>query len=396
MLLDAASGRHLTYCTNIHPADGWEQVRAALEEHAPALRDRVRPAGPFGIGLRLSGRESREVLERDRLEELAALLDRHGLYVFTMNGFPHGAFHRTRVKEDVHAPDWRSQERVDYTLRLAAILARLLPEGLHGGISTSPLTYRGWVDERDDATWRHVTGNVVRVAEALARREAETGTLIHVDLEPEPDGLLQDTDDVVAFFRDRLLPQGGRELAARLHVSREAAEALVLRHVRICLDTCHVALVYDDPAAMLDRLAECGIHVGKVQISSALAVALPDAEAVGALEAFAESTYLHQVIERDEDGIRRRFPDLRPALEAGGDGAQEWRVHFHVPVFLQGYGRFASTQPTIRAVLDLLRERGFCQHLEIETYTWEVLPQDLRLPLVDSIAREYAFVLEVA
>jgi hypothetical protein len=147
---------------------------------------------------------------------------------------------------------------------------------------------------------------------------------------------------------------------------------------------------------MLDRLAECGIHVGKVQISSALAVALPDAEAVGALEAFAESTYLHQVIERDEDGIRRRFPDLRPALEAGGDGAQEWRVHFHVPVFLQGYGRFASTQPTIRAVLDLLRERGFCQHLEIETYTWEVLPQDLRLPLVDSIAREYAFVLEAA
>ena len=139
--MQVGDGLHLTYCTNIHPAVGWEAVLASLRAHAPALKARLSPDAPFGIGLRLSGAESRELLADGRLDEFRRWLDAEGLYVFTINGFPHGTFHGQPVKADVHAPDWRSEERVAYTLRLAEILDALLPEAVDGTISTSPLSY---------------------------------------------------------------------------------------------------------------------------------------------------------------------------------------------------------------------------------------------------------------
>ena len=178
---------HLTYCTNIHPAKGFSEVWESLKQHALPLKASLSPDAPFGIGLRLSGDESRELLAGDTLTEFKRWLDEHGLYVFTINGFPYGPFHGEAVKAQVHAPDWRTDERVAYTLRLAQILAELLPEGVTGGISTSPLSYKAWIDE-DAATWRHLTENVVEVAACLAELHAERGILIHVDLEPEPDG----------------------------------------------------------------------------------------------------------------------------------------------------------------------------------------------------------------
>src|SRR5216684_2960105 len=175
----------LTYCTNIHPAVGWQQVLASLERYAPALKTRLAPDTPFGIGLRLSGAESRELLEDDNLEEFAGWLGDRGMYVFSLNGFPHGTFHGTPVKAQVHAPDWRDEERVAYTLRLTRILARLLPDDLDGSISTSPLSYKASIDQSDSATWELLARNVARVAVAMAHVEIQ-GRLLHLDLEPEP------------------------------------------------------------------------------------------------------------------------------------------------------------------------------------------------------------------
>src|SRR5262249_45131439 len=148
-----------------------------------------------------------------------------GLYVFTLNGFPHGPFHRQAVKGAVHAPDWREEERVQYTLRLVAVLARLLPEHTDGGISTSPLSYKPWVGTGDAATWRHMTCQVVRVAAALVQAHLESGRLIHLDIEPEPDGLLENSAELARFYTDWLLPKGGRMLAEGLEISGAPGEA---------------------------------------------------------------------------------------------------------------------------------------------------------------------------
>ncbi len=389
----AANHSHLTYCTNIHPARGFQEVWGSLEQHALPLKAALSPAEPFGIGLRLSGEESREILAGDTLERFKAWLGEHGLYVFTMNGFPHGPFHGEPVKAEVHAPDWRTEERVAYTIRLAEALAELLPEGVTGGISTSPLSYKVWVDKNDEEVWQHLTENVVRVAEYLAKLHEERGVRIHLDLEPEPDGLLENMAELTAFFETWLLTYGAERLAERLNVSVATAKETLLTHVQVCFDTCHVALAYENPADVLARLNALGIRVGKVQVSSALELDPQHRDTGRDLSPYNEPVYLHQVIQKSTGGTLTRFPDLPDALARPvAADAERWRVHFHVPVFLEHTETFRTTQKTILETLELLRREPFTEHLEVETYTWSILPDALKLDLTASIERELRWV----
>jgi sugar phosphate isomerase/epimerase len=351
--MEVGDGLHLTYCTNIHPAVGWEAVLDSLRAHAPALKARLSPDAPFGIGLRLSGAESAELLEGDRLADFRGWLDREGLYVFTINGFPHGTFHGQPVKADVHAPDWRSEERVAYTLRLAEILAALLPDGVDGTISTNPLSYKPWLD---DDGWALATRNVVRVGDELR------GTRIALAIEPEADGALATVEELIRWWPDQL-------------------------DATVCFDACHAAVAFEEPDEALDALDAAGIRVGKAQLSAALRLPVV---ARAELERFADPIYLHQVTQRSADGTLQSWPDLPEALNGNG-GGEEWRVHFHVPIFVERYGALESTQDHLRRCI----ERVDTRHLEIETYTWDVLPADLKASSVDSIAREYEWVLDV-
>lgn len=390
---------HLTYCTNIHPGDGWPEVFANLRKYAPALKKRLASDRPFGLGLRLSSKESEALLEKGNLELLRRFLDDEGLYVFTLNGFPFGRFHGGPIKSAVFAPDWRSAERTDYTLRLVEILRRLLPPGVEGGISTVPLSYRRWIREIDPAEWKAITSQLVRVAGRLAEIEREEGIRIHLDIEPEPDGLVERSEEVVAFFERWLLPLGGPLLARSLALPEEAARRMLTDHLRVCLDSCHLAVMYESPEAALDRYARAGIRIGKMQISAAMEVIFPEERGARGklrdrLRFFAESTYLHQVVARTEAGTFRRYPDLEGLLaEEEMPDAGVWRIHFHVPLFVASHASFRSTQAEVRALLKLLQAREITSHLEIETYTWEVLPKELKAELTDSIEREYRWVL---
>ena len=201
---------HLTYCTNIHAADGWDGVLANLRQYAPPLKARFSADAPFGVGLRLSAREARELLGGNRLLEFRKFLDDNGLYVAVINGFPYGHFHGAPVKASVYAPDWRDDARVEYTLDLIRILQALVPAGMDGGVSTAPLSYKAWMDVADAAAWETVTRNVVRVVEALVKVRREHGKIIHLDIEPEPDCVLENTAETVTFFREWLFDKGAR------------------------------------------------------------------------------------------------------------------------------------------------------------------------------------------
>jgi hypothetical protein len=390
---------HLTYCTNIHPADGWDAVFANLRHFGPRLKARFSPGAPFGLGLRLSAREARELLHGDRLQRFRAFLEDAGLYVALINGFPHGAFHGTVVKADVYAPDWRDEARVRYTEDLIQILRALLPDGASGGISTAPLSYKAWMASDDAAGWDAVTRHIVRIADTLVRVKAADGQTIHLDIEPEPDCSLETTDETLAFFAERLLPAGAPLLAASLGITEADARERLLEHIQVCFDCCHFAVEYENATRAIERLRAAGIRIGRVQLSSALRVHFPaDATAAAAtanrLEPFADAVYLHQVVE-DCTGALRRYPDLADALSRAADAAsKEWRIHFHVPLFTERYDRFESTQDYVRGVLATVLRTGATSHLEIETYTWDVLPAGLKRDLLQSIAREYEWVLD--
>jgi len=389
------NGLHLTYCTNIHPGDGWTAVDANIRRYAPRLKAQLSPAHPFGLGLRLSAREARELRTGSALAEFRAWLDDHGLYVALINGFPYGPFHGTPVKAEVYAPDWRTSERVDYTLDLIRILEHLLPAGLNGGVSTAPLTYKAWMRSGDPGALATMASNVARVAVAMRQAREERGVHLHLDIEPEPDCLLETSAETIAFFEQSLLPLGGAHVRDALGLSAADAEAALLEHVQVCFDCCHFAVEYEDPAVALQRLAAAGLRIGRVQLSSAIDVAVPPADApqvFDRLRPFADSTYLHQVVER-RGGHLHHYPDLDAALDSSAATGREWRIHFHVPLFAADYDGLGSTQSYVTRVLELALRAPFTTHLEIETYTWDVLPGALKIDLGESIRREYDWVL---
>ncbi|MDM9584228.1 metabolite traffic protein EboE [Nostoc sp. GT001] len=394
---------HLTYCSNIHPGESWLEVFANLENYIPELKSRLSPTEPFGIGLRLSDVAAKQLLESNNLAQFQAWLTQQDLYVFTLNGFPYGGFHRQVVKDQVYAPDWSTQERVNYTLNLAHILASLLPQGLDGGISTLPLSYKPWW-VKDQTTFETVLKksclNIASVVAEMIRIHETTGKILHLDLEPEPDGLIENTSEVIDFYQNCLLPIGGNYLSENLNIEQHLAETKLLEHVRVCYDTCHFSVEYEEPESVFARLQSAGIKIGKIQISAAIQVKIPaDVEKrsliVERLRPFAESTYLHQVIERRTDGTLHHYPDLIAALPHLEQSlAEEWRTHFHVPIFIHDYQILQSTQDDIATVLNLLQTNNACSHLEIETYTWDVLPLEMKIDLATSIQREYEWVLK--
>lgn len=391
---------HLTYCTKIHPGHGWDDLMTNLRHYAPALKARLAPDQPFALGLRLSAAESGELLTGDRLVKFQDFLDRNHLYVFTLNGFPYGDLTGPAVKSQIFAPDWRQEARVRYTLDLIEILRHLLPAGAEGSISTLPLSYKAWIPPDNLEAWARMTRNLVGVTQRLVQIHETEGKLIHLDLEPEPDGLLESSGEVVNFFQDWLLGQGAHLLAQISRLDLLSARQRLLDHIQVCLDTCHLAVAHEDPATALAILAGHGIGVGKVQITAGLQVELPpEADKRKALarqlEPFTCSPYLHQVIGHHPGGQPVRFADLAPALtHLAQDVGCHWRIHYHMPLYLEKYQHLASTSDDTRKVLALLKDQRFSRHLEIETYTWEWLPPHLKMDLLESLHREYLWVLE--
>lgn len=396
------NGYHLSYCTNIHPGEDWKETFHNIKIYIPEIKKELSPHSAFGIGLRLSDLAGRELLEGNNMMVFKTWLDENSCYVFTLNGFPFGGFHHQSVKDKVHQPDWTTQERVDYTFRLFDILHDLLPDEMEGGISTSPLSYKYWPVVREDkeGVLEKATLNIIKVAEKLYKIHRESNRLLHLDIEPEPDGLLENTREVIDWYQEWLIPMGVRYLKEHLDLSAEEAEVCLKSHVCLCYDVCHFAIVYEKPDEVFSLLKSQGIKVGKIQISAALKASLAEKEEERewvrkALAPFVESTYLHQVVERDSQGRLSHYPDLPQALEKlNKPAAREWRTHFHVPVFLKNYGRLNSTQEDILEVLTYLKKEKVTNHLEVETYTWEVLPTEIQLELKESIVRELQWVMK--
>lgn len=349
---------HLGYCTNVHAAEDLDGVLAQLARYAEPVRERL-GADRLGVGLWLAADVARALADDAALGRLRRELDARGLEVITLNGFPYEGFHAPVVKRDVYVPDWSQRPRLDYTLNLARVLARLLPDdAARGSISTLPLGWRTvWTRERDDAARR----NLDRLAAALAGLDRP----VRVAIEPEPGCVIETTERL-----------------------RRTLAGLDTDHIGSCLDLCHLAVAFENPATAV----AAANPVVKAQVSCALHAEDPLAPATRrALAAFDEPRFLHQT--RAADG--GSWDDLGEALGEGAGGP--WRVHFHVPLHSRPEPPLATTHETLLATLRALvgGPVALVDHLEVETYTWGVLPAGLRpggeRTLIDGIAAELAW-----
>ncbi|GMG84136.1 metabolite traffic protein EboE [Paralimibaculum aggregatum] len=383
----------LTYCLNIHPTESWAELRAALAGPTRNIARALAGEAPFTAGLRISGRALSELADPAARAELNALLAEGGLRPSTVNGFPYGPFHGTRVKEDVYQPDWRGDTRLAYTNALAELMAELAAEGETVSLSTVPGTFR----PLGAGAEAEMAGRMLAAAAHCARLAGETGRVVALAIEPEPCCFLETIEETVAFFEEHLFARAGlARFAALSGLGPAEAEPALRRHLGLCYDVCHAAVEFEDAAGSIAALRAAGIAIPKLQLSAALRIPSVDAASRAALAAFDEPTYLHQVISRRGNGPLRRETDLAPALARGAEAdGEEWRVHFHVPVFLADLGAFASTQDFLAEILALHRQAPISPHLEVETYTWDVLPEPLRAGgLEAAVARELRWVTE--
>ena len=385
---------HLSYSTLVHPGDTWDQLWSSLTTYLPRVKQRVSPDAPFGVSLRLAARAA-DALAADpaERERLRGFLADNDLYVYTANAFVYGEFKDTLVKEAVYEPDWRTPERARYTMMVADLLADIAPPDVDPSIQTPPLAFKGRL--ADPAVVDLVTAHVQRVGAYLVDLERRTGRTVTLAIEPEPHCFLETTEETVRFFEDRLYAAASVTTFARLaDLPLSEAHAALRRHIGVVYDVCHQAVEYEEPQDALARLLGAGIPVLKLQLAAALRVPQVTEADVARLRRFAESIYLTQTVER-RDGSLTRYLNLEDAIEAWerDPGPREWRTHFHVPVFLADLGETQTTRSAIEAALAVHRDTPQSRHLEIETYTWDVLPQEHKDgDIVDYVSRELEWV----
>ena len=376
-------GLHLAYCTNVHRGETWTETFQSLQRYALAVREKVCPHDAFAIGLRLGERAANELRDRDARLEFQRWLEKNSCYVFTINGFPYGQFHGMRVKEQVYRPDWTSPQRLAYTNLLFDLLAEILPAGVAGSVSTLPGSFKEFITTHEQEV--EIRKNIFHCVEHVARVREKSKCELHLGLEPEPLGLFENSAETVSFFE---------QLRAEHKNDPRLAENLGVNY-----DCCHFAVEFEEPTAALNSLRTAGIKISKLHLSSALKVS-PTPALRAELKKFADDVYLHQVVERDETGARKIYRDLPDALAASANSPppspnSEWRIHFHVPLHAPAAPPFANTNDHLLGVLDLLAaDPRLCAHLEMETYTWEVLPPALKThSVVDQLAAEYGWTL---
>ncbi|WP_018626246.1 metabolite traffic protein EboE [Niabella aurantiaca] len=393
---------HLTYCSNIHSGEDWAAHFEQLQKYFPEVKKKCSPRSAMGIGLRLSAMAAQTLSQKGACARFKQWLDAQNAYVFTINGFPYGGFHQTVVKDSVHAPDWTTAKRVTYTKRLAGILAALIPAKMEGSISTSPLSYRYW-HKTEAATARAIersTSNLVAVVEHLILLDQKYGKTIFIAIEPEPDGILTNTQSFIHWYKEVLMQTGASQLGQKLDIPVSKARTVLRKYIRLCYDVCHAAVNYEDHFTNIRLLQRSGIKVGKIQISAALKAVFTRKEEnksalVNAVKNFLEPTYLHQVIGRRDGNELVSYPDLPEALKKiDTTPVKEWRIHYHVPIFTRRIAPLSTTQEDILTVLNIHKKMPLTQHLEIETYTWEVLPASLKKDIAGSITREMKWVIK--
>ena len=390
---------HLTYCSNIHPGEKWDDHFKELRENLPFIKQQLSPGQSFGLGLRIANEASVELSKPEKIAEFKNWLAAEDIYVFVINGFPYGGFHNTVVKDHVHTPDWTTKDRLDYTVRLFNILEQLLPDNMEGGVSTPPLSYRLWwkSDAEKQKATLDATNHILILLDELIRIKEQTGKKLHLDIEPEPDGILDNMVDFINWYRDVLLPAGLSFLQKKYGFSTQKSQETILDHIQLCYDICHAAVGFEEPESILKSLQEIGIKVGRIQISSALKVDFCTNRELKrrAIETFNEPVYLHQVVSRNSDYTKTHYADLPDALAHWNENQEQWRVHFHVPLFIASYGVLDSTQSDIVKTLAIQQKSPFTSFLEVETYTWSVLPDDMQKPIGESIVREMQWVKQI-
>ncbi len=356
----------LSYCTNVHPGLTVAEIESGLDQYSVPIRKKYN--APLAAGLWLAQPVVKELSDNpDLLDRFIQGLHDRDLSCYTLNAFPYGNFHSERVKENVYLPDWSTKERLEYTKQSAQILSALMPEGREGSISTVPLGFKEF--EYNGKMIDQCVSQIIELARFLDDLHDESGKRIRLAIEPEPFCIIETTDEALMFFK---------QLWKK--AESENASDEVRDHIGLCYDVCHQSVEFENVEESIQRVDQAGIRINKLHISCAIELENPagNPEALKTLANYVEPRYLHQTMAKTSEGEILRYVDLDQNLIENPPesflNAECWRIHFHVPVNAEKLGPLKTTRPDLKKAITSIGKLSYAPHLEVETYTWEVLP----------------------
>lgn len=365
---------HLCYSLNVYPGSTLENKINIIENKIPQIRDEINwKTSPFAIGLWLDSKTIDEI-DESKTDQLKEFLNRHNLYTFTANAFPYGTFHGENVKTNVYSPDWRSLERVNYTCKVADVLCNLLADDITGSISTLPGSYSSWISDEKEISL--IAQNILKVASHLKCIYKKTGKKIILAIEMEPDCLWENPGQFIAFFNKYIRQH--KELA---------------KYVGVCYDTCHQELLNNPPGSGLRMIINADITIAKIQFSAAI-IAKSRKDYLETV--FQDNVYLHQTRSIDKSGKLKKYSDLQEAIK-NGNTSIPWLIHYHVPIYCDqlGGGLQAAKDEMIETLRIIKSTPEICSNIEIETYTYSILPEHLKPCSIEkSISKEYNWLID--
>jgi hypothetical protein len=373
---------NLSYCLNAFDfTSDWKYTLTEIDRCFNTVREMSGFSSDkmTGLGFWTSEFFLELMRDPDNFRYLQEFLEKRNYYISTVNAFPYGVFHNQPVKDKVYMPNWLNEKRVDFTIKAAEFLEKFLPDGGSGSISTLPGAYRRHIRDYNGDSLRLIARNLEKTAEYLAYLYEKTGKKIRLGIEMEPDCIWETPDEFAGFYKKYMLPN---------RYSRE--------YIGVCYDTCHQELIENGPGAGLEILERYEIPVVKIQLSAALQI--QNGAKFADIKEFDEPVYLHQTrIFNEKNGtICETFSDIPELRSYSGDDVT-LKCHFHLPLFWDSDNTsFKSARKELLAVIRYIKANpGFCRDLEIETYTYSVLPDCVDFRSIGSaVSKEYDWVVK--
>ncbi|HFL8824107.1 MAG TPA: metabolite traffic protein EboE [Candidatus Azoamicus sp. OHIO1] len=398
MIINNQHKYNLTYCLNVFKSKNWEETLYNIKIFVSNIK-KTYPNKEIGIGLCISNSISKELIKKRNLLDLIILIKNENIYIPSINGFVYKKFHQKSIKDKIYIPEWTSNSRILYTKLLIKILKELLPKNVNGSITTLPISYKPWINKKNKTYIFYKSSiNISKIIDILININKKYKKLIHLDIEPEPNCLIENSKEIVRFYKLWLLPIGSDYLRNKYNIEKKIAIALIKDHIKICYDICHFSTNFEKTTTIIKLLTKEKIKIGRIQISSAIKIKTPKKKEkfkkiINKISHLSYSPFLHQTVEKNNNQIKK-FIDIKYAIKTiKKNKKSEWRIHCHLPIYLKKYSILETTNKDTKSVLKNLINNKITNHIEIETYTYNVISPNS--DIMASIIKEYNWVIEI-
>lgn len=379
----------ITYCSNIFKNNNGTQLLNSLNKYKKEFKSYK------DISICVSNNIINELNEKKNLNKILTWKKINKKNIPLINGFVYKNFHQNLIKENIYYPDWTKKERFNFTKNTIFFAQKINKRSKICGISTLPITYKLWIKNNTKYNIKKAINFFFEILKILIKIKKYKNILIHIDIEPEPFCLLEDCKDFIYFFKSWILPELEEKIKIYLNVKKNKAKNVITKHLNLCFDICHSAVMFENQKLSLDLIKKFKIKIGRVQISSAIKIKKINKHNFNHLNFLNKSPFLHQSLMKLNNLKYIKNNDFKNIKIINNEIIKEIRIHCHVPIYKKKItNNIYTTQKELKNSLMNILKYDFTRNLEIETYTYNMLYKK-KSNKIKSMIKEYNWLINL-